>query len=195
MKTMNFKLLAIVLISLGFITNCGKDEEKVSPFVGNYVITEAKIAESFNVPITGSLVPIPVPVGTNITAAIQTALLGAVTCESANKTYIEIRKDFSLYLSCELANELNAGTWSEVSATQLLLNLNSTAVPSAPTGVALSVTDVTNVDGVLNGKTSVPLPKAMIAAMVAAMSSNTMTLDPSAPDVFVVKFSLKLTKK
>ena len=99
------------------------------------------VAESFNVPITG-LGDIPVPVGTPITAAIQTALLSAVSCSSADKTYVEIREDFSLYMSCEGANPLNAGTWSEVSSSELLLNLNSTAVPSAPTGIALTVTDV-----------------------------------------------------
>lgn len=193
MKTMNFKLLAILLISLGFIASCSEDTKKVSSFVGNYVITEALVAESFTVPVTG-IGDIPIPVGTPITAAIQTALLSAVSCSSADKTYIEIRKDFSLYMSCEGANPLNAGTWTEVSSSELLLNLNSTAVPSAPTGIALTVTDVVKSGGILTGITSVPLPKAMIAATLAAINPA-LTLDPSAPDVFVVKFSLKFTQK
>ena len=50
---MNFKLLTILLISLVFIASCSEDKEKVSSFVGNYVITEATVAESFNVPVTG----------------------------------------------------------------------------------------------------------------------------------------------
>lgn len=193
MKTTNFKLLAIFLISLGFIAGCSKDDKKASPYVGNYVITEATVAESFNVPITG-LGDMPVPAGTPITAAIQTALLSAVTCTSADKSWVELRNDFSLYMSCEGANDLNAGTWSEVSSTELLLNLNSTAVPSAPTGISLPVTEVQKSGGILTGKTIVPLPKEMIAAVMAAINPA-LTLDPSAPPVFVVKISLKFTQK
>lgn len=194
MKTMNSKFLAILLLSLGFITSCGKDEDKTSPFIGNYVITEATIAESFNVPIEGLPIPIPVLIGTNITTAIQTALLGAANCSSADKTYIEIREDYSLYLSCELASPLNAGTWEDVTSTQLMLNLNSTAAPSAPTGVSLLITEVTKRNGILSGKTSVPLPKELIAAMITAVNPG-WSLDDSAPDIFLVKFALKLTEK
>jgi hypothetical protein len=193
MKTLNLKLLMILLISLGFIDSCSKDEEKSSQFVGNYVITEAKVGESFNVPITG-FGDFPVPVGTPITAAIQNALLSAVSCSSADKTYIELRKDFSLYMSCEGASPFKAGTWKEVSSTELLLNLNGTAVPSAPSGIALSVTDVVKSGSILTGNTSVPLPKLMIAEMMAAINPA-LTLDPSALDIFVVKFSLKFTQK
>ena len=193
MKTLNFKLLTILLISLGFIPSCSEDEEKVSSFVGDYVITEALVAESFNVPVAG-LGDFPVPVGTPVTTAIQTALLSAVSCSSADKTYVEMREDFSLYMSCEGANPLNAGTWTEVSSTELLLNLNSTAVPSAPTGIALTVTDVEKSGGILTGITSVPLPKAMIESLIKAYNPD-LSLDASAPAIFVVKFSLKFTQK
>ena len=193
MKTLNLKFLAILLISLGIIASCGEDEVKTSSFVGDYVITEALVAEALNVPITG-LGNIPIPAGTPITQAIQAALLGAVSCSSADKTYVELREDFSLFMSCEGANPLNAGTWSEISATDLMLNLNSTAVPSAPAGISLTVTDVEKSGGILTGLTSVPLPKAFIAAALAAYNPA-LTLDPSAPDIFVVKISLKFTQK
>lgn len=193
MKTLNVKLLTILLISLGFSASCGKDETKVSAFVGNYVITSAAVAETFNVPVTG-VGNVPVPVGTPITAAIQTALLSAVSCSSAEKTYVEIRKDFSLYMSCEGANAINAGTWSELSSSQLLLNLNGTAVPSAPAGIALTVTDVVKSGSILTGKTNVPLPKAMIAAVLTAFNPD-LVLDPTAPEIFIVKFSIEFTQK
>jgi|PlaIllAssembly_1097288.scaffolds.fasta_scaffold80667_2 hypothetical protein len=193
MKTMSFKFLTILLISIGFIPGCSDDEEKVSPYVGNYVITEAAVGETFNVPVTG-LGDIPVPIGTPITEAIQTALLSAVTCSSPDKSYVEMREDFSLYMSCEGANPLNAGTWTEVSSTELLLNLNSAAIPSSPTGIALTVTNVMKSNGILTGITSAPLPKAFIAAALTAINPD-LTLDPSAPDIFVVKFSLKFTQK
>jgi hypothetical protein len=193
MKTMNFKFLTILLISIGSITGCSEDEKKVSPYVGDYVITEAAVGETFNVPITG-LGNFPVPVGTPITEAIQTALLSAVTCSSPDKSYVEMREDFSLYLSCEGANPLNAGTWTEVSSTELLLNLNSAAIPSSPAGIALSVTNVMKSNGILTGVTSAPLPKEFIAAALAEINPS-LTLDSSAPDIFVVKFTLKFTQK
>lgn len=189
MKTINFKLPAILFISLGLIMSCGDDEETVSDFAGDYVITEATLSEALVVPVTG-LGNITLPLNTPVTAAVQTALLGAVDCSSADKTYIEIREDFSLYLSCEGANPLNAGTWTEVTETELILNLNSTAIPSSPTGLALSVTEVVKSGTTLTGKTSVPLPKAFVAALI-----DPMVLDPSAPAIFLVKFSLKLTQK
>lgn len=193
MKILNFKLLTILLISLGFSASCGKDEAKVSQFVGDYVITSAAVAETFNVPVSG-VGNVPVPVGTPITTAIQTALLSAVSCSSADKTYVELREDFSLYMSCEGANPLNAGTWSELSSSELRLNLNSTAVPSAPAGIALTVTDVVKSGGILTGKTTVPLPKAMIAAVLAAINPD-LVLDPAAPEIFIVKFTLEFTQK
>ena len=187
MKKMNFKFLTILLVALGFIAGCNDDEVKVSLFVGDYVITEATVAESFIIPVTG-VGDIPVQVGTPITAAIQTALLSAVSCSSPDKSYVEIRKDFSLYMSCEGASPLNAGTWTEVSATQLLLNFNSTAVP--PVGISLVVTEVVKSGTILTGNSTVPMPKAFIAAIIAPL-----TLETSAPEIFLVKISLKFTQK
>ena len=189
MKIMNFKLLMILLISLGFSASCGKDEKKVSLFVGDYVITEAKVAEPFDIPLTDFV--FTVQVGTPITAVIQDALLSAVSCSSPDKSYVELREDFSLFMSCEGADPLRAGTWEELSSTKLLLNLNDKVVPSA---IALTVSDVVKSGGILTGNTSVPLPKAMIGAMLAAFDPD-LTLDPSAPAVFVVKFSIKFTQK
>ena len=135
---------------------------------------------------------VPVPVGTNITVAIQTALLSAVNCSSADKSYVELREDFSMYLSCEGANELNAGTWEEVSVTSVKLNLNSTAIPSSPTGFVLTVTSVVEISGGLTGLTSVPLPKEMISNLIAPLQ---LTLSPTAPDIFIAVFSIEFIRK
>jgi hypothetical protein len=193
MRKLNIKLVAFILILTGFTGGCSDDAEKVNPLAGNYVITEATIAESFSIPIVG-VGNLPVPAGIPITAAIQTSLLSAATCTSFDKTYLEMREDFSLYISCEGANPFNAGTWSEVSSSELLLNFNGTAIPSSPTGTALSITEVVKSDMVLSGKTIVPVPKAMIAEITKAISPN-FTLDPSAPEVTMVKFAIKFTQK
>jgi hypothetical protein len=97
-----------------------------------------------------------------------------------------------LYLSCEGLTPLNAGTWEEVSATTLKLNMNSAAIPSSPTGFVLTVTDIVENASGLTGITSVPLPKAMIAGMIAPLQ---LTLSPSAPVVFIVKISIEFMKK
>ena len=74
------------------------------------------------------------------------------------------------------------------------LNLNSTAVPSAPAGIVLSVSDVALNGDILTGITNVPLPKIMIQAILTAINPN-LILDPSAPDIFVIKISLSFIKK
>jgi hypothetical protein len=135
---------------------------------------------------------VSVPVGTAITQAIQAALLSALNCTSPDKSYVELREDNSLYLSCEGLNPLNAGTWEEVSASSLKLNMNSAAIPSSPLGVVLTVTNIVKNASGLTGITSVPLPKAMIADMIAP---SQLTLSPSAPDVFIVDFVIEFIEK
>jgi len=190
MKTLNFKWLSIILASLVLIAGCNKeDEEEISDFVGNFVISKAELAEELTVP-TEEAGNVAVPVGTDITQAIQTALLSAVNCSSSDKSYVELREDNSLHLSCEELNPLNAGTWEELSATSLKLNMNSTAIP--PAGFVLTVTDIVKDANGLTGVTSVPLTKDMIAAIIANLQ---LTLDPSAPDFFIVKISIEFMRK
>ncbi|MBW6501327.1 MAG: hypothetical protein K0B05_08040 [Bacteroidales bacterium] len=192
MKNLILKLMVITLALSVTLTGCKKkDDPEVSKFVGNFVISKAELAEALTVP-TVEMGNITVPISTNITVAIQTALLGAVTCSSPDKSYVELREDFSMYLSCEGADALNAGTWEEVSATSVKLNLNSTAIPSSPTGFVLTVTDVVEISGGLSGVTSVPLPKEMISNMIAPM---TLTLSPTAPDIFIAVFSIEFIRK
>jgi len=190
MKTLNFKWLAIILAFFVLITDCKKDEKEISKFVGDFVISNAELAEALTVP-TVEMGNIPITVGTDITLAIQTALLDEVDCSSPDKSYVELREDFSLYLSCEGLNSLNAGTWEEVSATSLKLNLNSTAVP--PNGFVLTVTDIVeDASGLTGVASNVPLLKEMIAGILANLQ---LTLDPSAPDFFTVKISIEFMKK
>src|SRR4030043_2398213 len=186
MKTMNFNLLVILLALSVSVTSCkNDDDEDISQFVGDYVIIKAELTEALVVP-TNEIESFSVPVGTPITPAIQSALLGAVNCSSADKSYVELREDFSMYLSCEGLNPLNAGTWEEVSPTSLKLNLNSTAIP--PNGFVLTVTDIVEDASGLTGITSVPLPKAMISGIIASFQ---LTLSPTAPEVFIVKISIE----
>lgn len=192
MKIWKFGFLMILVSSMAMITGCGDDsEEQVSLFVGNFVISSAKIvAPSFNLSTTTGA-QIPVPVGTDITTAIQASLLSSVNCSSADKSWIELRKDKSIYMSCQGANAINAGTWEEVDSKTLKLNMNSTAIPSSPSGFVLTVTDIVQGTTGWTGKTSVPMPKEMFAA---ALQQYGMTIAAS-PTTYMVPFSLDFVKK
>jgi len=196
MKTSKLFLLGLLSVAMVFLSSCKEDEEpEVSPYIGDYVITKATISETFNL-TTNELGDFPVPVGTDITTMIQTALLSALQCEPAN-SLIQLKEDFSLYLYCTSSmNELNAGTWEEQTETTLVLSLNSTAVPSSPTGLVLTVTNVSLVGNALTGTTVVPIPKAMLAAMLDSMSGGAMSLNMDVtPDALPLTFTIELTKQ
>jgi hypothetical protein len=192
MKVLKLSTLSFVLFSMLLFSGCGDDEpEEVTPsFTGNYVIKHAAVAKTFYL-YTSTGDSLPAMVGTDITAAIQTALLGAVECSSPEKTYVELREDHTIYMSCELQNQLHAGTWDEISATELILNLNNSAIPSSPTGFVLTVSDIEVTATGLTGVTSVPLPKEMFAAGLAQYG---LTLAET-PAVYLVSFALEFEKK
>ena len=191
MKNLRFSFFAALFLSLALFTGCNDDpEEEVSPFVGNFVISHAEVATTFNISTSTGL-QIPVPVGTDITQAIQAALLSSVNCSSADKSWVELRKDNSIYMSCEGTNAFNAGTWEEVSDTELKLNMNNAAIPSSPTGIVLNVTDIVQKSAGWTGKTSVPMPKEMFAAVLASYG---MTIADN-PAIYIVTFSLDFVKK
>ena len=193
MKTSKFILLTFLSISLVFLSSCKDDpEEEASSYIGNYTIVNATISEPLTL-TTNEIGDLTVPVGVDITAMIQAALLGSVECDPT-ASLIELREDFSLYLSCTTSMvEIDGGTWEEQSETVIVLNLNSTAVPTSPTGVVLTVTDVSLVGVLLSGTTSVPVSKEMLAGIVTAMTQGNATLDMEAtPDAVPLTFTIEL---
>ena len=196
MKTSRLIMLAFLSVSLVFLSSCKDDPEpELSAYIGEYTLVNATLSETLTL-TTNESGDMPIQAGTDITIMIQTALLGSIECESAN-TLIELREDFSLYLSCSSSmDELDGGTWDEQSETVLVLNLNSTAVPSAPTGVVLTVTDVSLVGSLLTGTTTVPISKEMLAAVVQALSMGNATLDMDAtPAAVPLTFTIQLQKQ
>jgi hypothetical protein len=189
MKVLKLNSLAILFASLALFTGCkDKSDDETSPFVGNFTIKNAELAEPIS--LTTNVGDISVPVGTNITPQIQDALLSSLNCISAGYAYVELRKNLSIYMSCAGENGFNAGTWEEVNDSSLVLNMNSTAIPSSPSGFALSVNNIEKNETGMRGKTSVPLPKEMIQAMLQGL-----TLDPSTPAVIMAVFYIDFEKK
>jgi hypothetical protein len=193
MKISYLKLFLPLTAAVILISNCSKDSTKtVSPFIGNFAFTQSLTALPVDIPvktISVDSMTLTIPAGTDITSAIEAALLGAITCTNKT-TWVELRSDNSIYYSCQGSNAINAGTWNEVSATELVMNLNHTAVPSSPTGIQLTITNIVTDAVGITGVTTVPLPKEMIALSLP----TGITLHPLAPDFFVVKFSIKFSK-
>jgi hypothetical protein len=196
MKKSRFIFFAFLSLSLVFLPGCKDDDEpEVSPYIGDYIITKATLSEALvlqTLPIT----PLEVPAGTIITPMIQTALLGALDCVPES-SLIELREDFSLYLSCATSmEELDGGTWEEQSSTVIVLNLNGTAIPSSPTGFVLTVTDVSLIGVALTGTATVPIAREMLAGIVSLMSGGQLTLDLEAtPPAVPITFTIELTKQ
>jgi hypothetical protein len=196
MKRPKIFYLTLLAMSVIMLSGCEDDPvEEVSPLIGDYVITKAVLSETLTL-VSNEMGPIPIDVGTPITTMIQTALLSSIEC-TPEKTLIELREDNSMFFSCKDSDaELDAGTWEEVSETVIKLNMNSTAVPSSPTGVVLTVNDVSIVGDLLSGVTNVPLPREMLAGVVAAMSGGQATLNMDETPVAVpVTFVIDLTKQ
>ena len=196
MKNSRFIFLAFLSLSLVFLPGCDDDpEEELSPYIGDYIITNATLSANL-VLQTLPIGPTTVPAGTDITTMIQTALLGAVDCVPES-SLIELREDFSLYISCATSmEEIDGGTWEEQSSTVIILNLNNTAVPSSPTGIVLTVSNVSLVDNLLTGTTTVPISKEMLAGIVLLMSQGALTLDMEAtPPALPITFTIELEKQ
>jgi hypothetical protein len=196
MKTSKKVLLLFLSLSLVFLSSCKDDPEvEVSPYVGDYIITNATLAENLILQ-TNEIGPMTMVAGLPITEMIQTALLGAIVCEPEN-SLIEMREDFSLYLSCSSSmDELDAGTWEEQSETEIVLSMNSSAIPASPTGIVLTVSEITLVGNALTGLTTVPISEAMLAGIVSAMSDGQVSLDEEAtPPAVNVTFTIELTKQ
>lgn len=195
MKKFSLKYLFLLLFSFVIITGCSKDDdngEEVSTFVGDYIISNASVSEEFDISINGPLGPIDytVPAETNITSAIQESLLSQIECDSPENSYVELREDNSMYMSCAGENELNAGTWQVVSATELKLNMNAAAIPASPIGISLTLTDIVVVGSNMSGLTTVPLPPDMVEALLP----DGITLAPG--NLFIeVSFSLTFVKQ
>lgn len=189
-------MLGLLSFSMVFLSSCDEDpEEEGSSFVGDYILENATISEPLTL-TTNEMGDLTIPAGIDITAMMQASLLGSVQCDPAS-SLIELREDFSLYLSCTTSGtEIDAGTWEEQSETVIVLNMNSTAIPSSPTGVVLTVTDVSLSGSVLSGETEIPVAEDMLAGIVTAMTMGQATLDTDAtPDAVPMTFTIEFEKQ
>jgi hypothetical protein len=195
MKRPKIFYLTLLTMSVIMLSGCEDDPvEEVSPLIGDYVITKAVLSEPMTL-VTNEMDPLTIDAGTPITPMIQEALLGAIESSTPDSTLIELREDEDMFFSCKDSDEeLDAGTWEEVSETVIKLNMNSTAVPLSPAGVVLTVNDVVIDGNVLTGETTVPLPREMLAGVLAAGGLATLNMEET-PEVVPATFMIELTKQ
>jgi hypothetical protein len=196
MKTSKLVLLTLLSVAVVLLSSCKKDEDPdESSFVGDYVLVNAVLAAPLTM-TTNEIGDITLDPPFPVTAMLQEALLGEIDCD-AESSLIELHEDFSIVLSCATSmEEINAGTWEEQSETVLVLNLNSTAIPSSPTGIVLTVIDVSFSGSTLSGTTTVPVSREMIAVIVAAMTQGAATLNMEVtPEAVPMTFTIELEKQ
>ena len=200
MKQLKFSALIAIIIASMMFTACGDDDnndEQKSVYIGSYVIKSAKLGEALPLEIVygGDTMTVPIPIGQDFTELITNALLNVIPECNAESSLIELREDFSMYLSCATSEwVLNAGTWQEKdNGTTLVMNFNQNAIPSSPNGFQLTATDVKLENGIMTSTAVIPIPWAVLAA--AMEESGQATLTENNPDPIMFTFDLEFVKK
>ncbi len=200
MKQLKFSALIAIIFASMMFTACGDDDnndEQKSAYIGSYTIKSAKLAEALplEMVIGGKTMTVPIPVGQDFTDLISNSLLNVIPDCNAQSSLIELKEDFTMYLSCATSEwELNAGTWQEKdNGTTLVFNFNQNAIPSSPSGFQLTATDVKLENGIMSSTAVIPIPWAVLA--VAMEKSGQATLTENNPDPIMFKFDLEFEKK
>jgi hypothetical protein len=200
MKNIRFKFLLALIALVTLTSRCKDKNNEVTPgYAGNYTISSAVLAEPLPVTTVEGGVYI-IPASTPLTSDIQAELLGQVNCTSTGKSWLELRKDNSVYFSCAGENAIIAGTWEQPDATTLKLNMNNTAISSSPTGLVLTITDLVRYASGLRGQTIVPISKATVSTLISGWGTPKnpdapLTLDSSSPDTFNAAFYIYFLQK
>ncbi len=197
MKRLSFSTLFAILFASLLITSCGDDNTDVkSVYIGDYTIKEAKLAETLQINIVygEDTMDVPIPVGQDFTEMIQSALLNSIPDCDPEDSYIELHEDYSMHMSCAASDfTLNAGTWAEQSnGTVLVLNFNSSAIPSAPNGFSLTATDVSLENGIMSSTVTIPIPYDVMKQAIDSSGQAILTEDNDDP--FMLTLTLKFNK-
>jgi len=127
----NFFSIVSIFILLGFFS-CGDDDSTMTgpdSLVGTYVIVEALTTELILDPITGT--DIGIPVNTDLSQALNGALLISAGCNNLTNARIELRDGGQIWYVCLTEGvEVQNGTWTINSARdQLNLTLQVGGFP------------------------------------------------------------------
>jgi len=204
MSILKLSLLFAVLLSVPFFTSCGDDENEKSQYVGSYVITKATLVSPVEIPyVVGDVEDtLTIPPGIPFTEMIQNALLGVIEDCSEDASYLELKEDNSMYLTCGTTGwTLHAGIWKEEEdGTVIIMIFNQDAIPSAPGGFQLKTTNVELKNGIMSSTTEkIPFPKETGAKIIAGAVERGhlpegAVLAEDAPQIFWFSFDMEFKK-
>lgn len=145
--------LAIILISLVYVSCDDKDEKEPDPLVGNYVFSGATFEEVVEIVINGS--DSVFNAGSDASAFVSGGLLGAAPCDVPANAAISFRKDGKSFYICRgETNESQMGTWI-INEDRSVLTLNI----SYPLPITLDITDLNLTETLISGTVeNFPLP-------------------------------------
>ena len=158
---MNIRILSFLLIfSFSFIS-CDDDSEDIAgePLLGIYTISKSVLTAD----ATSQNGLVSIPAGTNVTAAIVTAFLSEIECNSSANKAIEISENNKINFVCRLENKSqDQGSWAINEARTeftLTLLIQGNLVPLKLVGLQESSTKIAG------NVASIPVPPTLLAAV------------------------------
>ncbi len=167
-KIFQFAIITVGL-SLIILSSCKKDKTgSVDPLVGKYIISSAVLSQDLI--NEGDTI---LPAGTDLTVAINAALLSSASCSNAADTRLELKSNGQIWYDCEGENSsIQNGTW-EINSdrTQMNLYLN---IPYGTTEqtVDLLIKNLNESSTGVSGTTTIPLPPEFFAAVGLDLSQS-----------------------
>jgi hypothetical protein len=167
----NIPLFFILILISVFLSldSCNKDnQEQIDPLVGKYIISSATLTQPLV--FQGDTV---LASGTDMTLAINAALLSSASCTSAANTRLELKNNGQIWYDCEGENKsIQNGTWEINSArTELSLALN---IPQGTSTVTaqLKITGLSESKLKVSGSTTLPLPPEFFTAFGVDLTTS-----------------------
>ena len=143
-----------IILALLTLYACNKSSVSIDPLVGKYVISSTTLANDFIYNKDTLL-----PAGTDLTVAINAALLASASCSNPVDTRLELKNNGQIWYDCEGENNNKQnGTW-EINAarTELTLTLN-VPINSINAAVPLKISNLQVSAIQVSGSTTIPLP-------------------------------------
>ncbi len=166
------------------LASCKKDKtESADPLVGKYIISSAVLSKPLL--YQGDTI---LPEGTDLTAAINAALLSSASCSNAADTRLELKNNGQIWYDCEGENSsIQNGTWEINSGrTQMTLYLN---IPYGSTQqtVNLTITDLNESSTGVSGSTTIPLPPDFFQALGVDLSGTDILVLQTTIDISITR--------
>ena len=161
LKYINYLLIFSFLI---FSCDSSEDNEASEPLIGIYTISKSVLTSD----ATSQNGAATVPAGTDISAAIITAFLGEIECQSAANKAIEVADGNKINFVCRFENKTqDQGSWAlnaERSEFTMTLSIQGNLVP-------LKLTNLIESSSKISGNVaSIPVPPVLLASVNPAFA-------------------------